>query len=78
MNRLPQSRLILSLFSLAIASCATQEPDNAFVSDADSVPMASNADTSTLIPIIDYKERFLPVIARNGMVVGLPPCHYVR
>ena len=70
MNRLPQSRLILSLFSLAIASCATQEPDNAFVSNADSVPMASNADTSTLIPIIDYKERFLPVIARNGMVVG--------
>ena len=70
MNRLPQSRLILSLFSLAIASCATQEPDNALVSDADSVPMASNADTSTLIPIIDYKERFLPVIARNGMVVG--------
>jgi gamma-glutamyltranspeptidase/glutathione hydrolase len=69
-NRLPQSRLILSLFSLAIASCATQEPNNAFVSDADSVPMASNADTSTLIPIIDYKERFLPVIARNGMVVG--------
>jgi gamma-glutamyltranspeptidase/glutathione hydrolase len=69
-NRLPQSRLILSLFSLAIASCATQEPDNALVSDADSVPMASNADTSTLIPIIDYKERFLPVIARNGMVVG--------
>lgn len=70
MNRLPQSRLILSLFSLAIASCATQEPDNAFVSDADSVPLASNANTSTLIPIIDYKERFLPVIARNGMVVG--------
>ena len=70
MNRLPQSRLILSLFSLAISSCATQEPNNAFVSDADSVPMASNADTSTLIPIIDYKERFLPVIARNGMVVG--------
>jgi gamma-glutamyltranspeptidase/glutathione hydrolase len=69
-NRLPQSRLILSLFSLAIASCATQEPNNALVSDADSVPMASNADTSTLIPIIDYKERFLPVIARNGMVVG--------
>ena len=70
MNRLPQSRLILSLLSLAIASCATQEPNNALVSDADSVPMASNADTSTLIPIIDYKERFLPVIARNGMVVG--------
>ena len=70
MNRLPQSRLILSLFSLAIASCATQEPNNALVSDADSVPMASNADTSTLIPIIDYKERFLPVIARSGMVVG--------
>ena len=70
MNRLPQSRLILSLFSLAIASCASHEPDNAFVSDADSVPLASNTDTSTLIPIIDYKERFLPVIARNGMVVG--------
>ena len=70
MNRLPQSRLILSLFSLAIASCAAHEPDNAFVSDADSVPLASNADTSTLIPIIDYKERFLPVIARSGMVVG--------
>ena len=70
MNRLPQSRLILSLFSLAIASCASHEPDNALVSDADSVPLASNADTSTLIPIIDYKERFLPVIARNGMVVG--------
>ena len=70
MNRLPQSRLILSLFSLAIASCATQEPNNAFVSDADSVPLASNANTSTLIPIIDYKERFLPVIARSGMVVG--------
>ena len=70
MNRLPQSRLILSLFSLAIASCASHESDNAFVSNADSVPMASNADTSTLIPIIDYKERFLPVIARNGMVVG--------
>ena len=70
MKRLPQSRLILSLFSLAIASCASHEPDNAFVSDADSVPLASNANTSTLIPIIDYKERFLPVIARSGMVVG--------
>ena len=70
MNRLPQSRLILSLFSLAIASCASYESDNAFVSDADSVPLASNANTSTLIPIIDYKERFLPVIARSGMVVG--------
>ena len=70
MNRLPQSRLILSLLSLAIASCASHESDNAFVSDADSVPLASNANTSTLIPIIDYKERFLPVIARNGMVVG--------
>ena len=70
MNRLPQSRLILSLFSLAIASCASHESDNAFVSDADLVPLASNANTSTLIPIIDYKERFLPVIARNGMVVG--------
>lgn len=70
MNRLPQSRLILSLFSLAIASCASHESDNAFVSDADSVPLASNANTSTLIPIIDYKERFLPVIARSGMVVG--------
>jgi gamma-glutamyltranspeptidase/glutathione hydrolase len=69
-NRLPQSRLILSLFSLAIASCASHESDNAFVSDADSVPLASNANTSTLIPIIDYKERFLPVIARSGMVVG--------
>ena len=70
MNRLPQSRLILSLLSLAIASCASHESDNAFVSDADSVPLASNANTSTLIPIIDYKERFLPVIARSGMVVG--------
>ena len=70
MNRLPQSRLILSLFSLAIASCASHESDNAFVSDADLVPLASNANTSTLIPIIDYKERFLPVIARSGMVVG--------
>ena len=70
MKRLPQSRLILSLFSLAIASCASHESDNAFVSDADSVPLASNANTSTLIPIIDYKERFLPVIARSGMVVG--------
>ena len=70
MNRLPQSRLILSLFSLAIASCASHESDNAFVSDADSVPLASNANTSTPIPIIDYKERFLPVIARSGMVVG--------
>ena len=70
MNRLPQSRLILSLFSLAIASCASHESDNAFVSDADSVPLASNANTSTPIPIIDYKERCLPVIARSGMVVG--------
>ena len=70
MNRLPQSRLILSLLSLAIASCASHESDNAFVSDADLVPLASNANTSTLIPIIDYKERFLPVIARSGMVVG--------
>ena len=34
------------------------------------MPLASNANTSTLIPIIDYKERFLPVIARSGMVVG--------
>ena len=70
MNRLPQSRLILSLFSLAIASCATHEPQNALVPDANSGPLASNANTSTLIPIIDYKERFLPVIARSGMVVG--------
>ena len=70
MNRLPQSRLILSLFSLAIASCATHEPHNTLVSDANSAPLVSSANTNTLAPIIDYKERFLPVIARNGMVVG--------
>ncbi len=70
MNRPPQSRLILTLLSLAIASCASHEQRDAVAAVSNAATQVGNADTVELIPIIDYKERFLPVIARNGMVVG--------
>ncbi len=70
MNRLHQSRPILSLFILVIASCATNEQHIAVTSSTNSTQLASDASTDNPAPIIDYKERFLPVIARSGMVVG--------
>ena len=70
MNRLHQSRPILSLFILVIASCATNEQHIAVTSSTNSTQLAGDARTDNPAPIIDYKERFLPVIARSGMVVG--------
>ncbi|MDG2046150.1 MAG: gamma-glutamyltransferase [Halioglobus sp.] len=70
MNLSPYSRLILGLLSLTITSCASPQQQNALMSDTNPTPPASTVDIAELMPIIDYKERFLPVIARNGMVVG--------
>lgn len=71
MTNLRQSLLILSLFGLIHASYATPEtlgPAKAQVPV--SLDSKSNRQAEAAEPIIDYRERFIPVVARHGMVVG--------
>ena len=65
--KLHRSRLIPGLVTLILAACSgpaqhSPQAEAAAAASAGSVPQAA--------PIIDYGERFLPAIARNGMVVG--------
>tara|TARA_R110002073_G_scaffold23319_8_gene79819 strand:+ start:1917 stop:3704 length:1788 start_codon:yes stop_codon:yes gene_type:complete len=64
---LRQSFLFISLLSIALASVAAAEPQ-----PRTSAPAVSkkNVPAATTEPIIDYRERFIPVVARHGMVVG--------
>ncbi len=71
MTSLRQSFLALSLLSVAIVSCAAPDPQ-ASATAHPPLPAVSTTDiqAETSEPIIDYRERFIPVVARHGMVVG--------
>ena len=57
--------LYLFVFTLAACVAPALEPDQ-----TTRMPAASGANSVDVVPIFDYRERFLPVVARNGMVVG--------
>jgi gamma-glutamyltranspeptidase/glutathione hydrolase len=62
-------RLTLGLLAMTLASCAAPEQNNNSAPVATAPTATGNAGTPSA-PIIDYRERFLPIAARNGMVVG--------
>ena len=71
MTILRPSFVFICLFSIGLASSAASDPQ------ASAAPRASTPTISKKIvpaetsePIIDYHERFIPVVARHGMVVG--------
>ena len=68
-NTIRQLLLALATSSLLLASCASVAPQRD--QPADPAPTAvTDHDTRHHRPIIDYRERFLPVVARNGMVAS--------
>ncbi len=71
MKNLRQLLLTLSLLCLALTSCVTidQHDTASSVTHAPPAPVGS-APAATTTPIIDYRERFLPIVARHGMVAG--------
>ncbi len=71
MKNLRQRLLTLSLLLLALASCATSDQHGTAAAGANAtLAAANNAPAATTTPIIDYRERFLPIVARHGMVAG--------
>ena len=69
MNNLRLSLLTLSLLCVLLASSASAKAQHT-QSARNETSEAKAAQPHIQTPIIDYKERFLPVIARSGMVVG--------
>jgi gamma-glutamyltranspeptidase / glutathione hydrolase len=57
--------LILGLLGHTLLACAAPAPQTDVPASA-----AATAATEASEPIIDYRERFIPVVARHGMVVG--------
>ncbi len=68
-NNLRQLLLLLGLLALSLTSCVAIDPKPASGASAIDMP-AGNTATATTAPIIDYSERFLPIVARRGMVAG--------
>jgi len=63
--------LLLSLLGLALTSCVATDPHRTAATGSSAVPApAVSAAADSITPIIDYRERFLPIVARNGMVAG--------
>ena len=60
-------RPLLYLFIFTLAACVAPAPESG---QPTSMPAASGATTVDVAPIIDYRERFVPVVAQHGMVVG--------
>ncbi len=69
MKKLRYLRLTFSLAAIALASCAAPPQNHSADSVATTAPVVSSPGAQPA-PIIDYRQRFLPVVARNGMVVG--------
>lgn len=69
MNNLRLSLLTLSLLSVLLASTASAKTQHTQSAKTET-PEAKAAQPQIQTPIIDYKERFLPVVAQHGMVVG--------
>lgn len=67
MSTMRQSFLFISLLSIALAPFAAAESQPRTSAPAVSKKTAPAASPE---PIIDYRERFIPVVARHGMVVG--------
>ena len=59
-------QILYLLLATALAACTAPTPAHR----AAPQPAASRIATDNTAPIIDYRERFLPVVAQNGMVVG--------
>ncbi len=71
MKNLRQLLLILSLLCLALTSCVTTDQPGTATSGTSATPaVTGSAAAATTTPIIDYRERFLPIVARHGMVAG--------
>ena len=71
MKNLRQLLLILSLSCLALTSCVTTDQPGTATSGTSATPaVTGSAAAATTAPIIDYRERFLPIVARHGMVAG--------
>ena len=66
-----QRLLALATFTLLLAACnsVTPQPEQTTTS-ASTPPPAPSSGATNQPPIIDYQERFLPTVARNGMVAG--------
>ena len=68
-NTLRHLLLTLATASLLLVSCAGVEQQN----DQAATPAPASAAQQGAVnqlPIIDYRERFLPTVARNGMVTS--------
>jgi gamma-glutamyltranspeptidase / glutathione hydrolase len=63
--------LVLGLSCLALTSCVTPGQHGTTATGSNVAPVAAvgGAQTATT-PIIDYRERFLPIVAQHGMVAG--------
>lgn len=71
MINLRQSLLVLGLLGLFLASCATPDSLDTATAKVPVAPDSKSEDRAAAAePIIDYRERFIPAIARHGMVVG--------
>jgi len=66
-----QRLLTLALCSLLLAACTSGDTQRDQAPGPATAPVAASGDKRPAqSPIIDYQERFLPVVHRHGMVVG--------
>lgn len=71
MKKLRQSLLFLSLLCVSLVSCAAPVADGTAAARTPAPAVsASSSEVQKTAPIIDFHERFMPVVARHGMVVG--------
>jgi gamma-glutamyltranspeptidase/glutathione hydrolase len=69
-HNLRQLLLILGLLGPLLLSCAAPETQGIATAPSAAVPTTSKNQAAASEPIIDYRERFIPAVARHGMVVG--------
>jgi gamma-glutamyltranspeptidase / glutathione hydrolase len=70
-TNLRQLLLVLCLSCLALTSCVTPDQHGPVASATSATAaVTGSAAAATTTPIIDYRERFLPIVARHGMVAG--------
>ena len=63
--------LLTATLTLLLTACSSVDtPVEQTIQAPQASASAPQQDSPRLTPIIDYRERFLPIVARNGMVVG--------